>query len=121
MNVNNLDAVIKRFWKNKGNDTIYYLGYCSEFAVSLDKFTNKIGKIGKNGWFHTIYIWDGLFWDVRGKMDRDKLAYNMPVGGTSIPRPATPDELKHINDLLNVERVNEILKGLKDAKTELRL
>lgn len=116
MNANELNKIIEKFWKNENKNTDYYLGFCSEVAVALDKFLNKTGKIGKNGWFHTLYIWDGWYWDIRGKMDKKKLAFNMPVGATSEVRPATPEELKHINDLLNVEKVNHILKGLREAQ-----
>jgi len=116
MNAEKLDEIIKRFWKREHNDTRYYLGFCSEFAVALDKFLDKKGKIGKHGWFHTIYIYDGYYWDVRGKMTKKKLDFNMPIGATDEPRPANPDEIKHIYDLLNVQKVNYILKGLKEAQ-----
>jgi len=116
MKADKFDEIVKRFWKWEKNDTRYYLGFCSEVAVAMDKFLNKKGKIGKHGWFHTIYIWDGYYWDIRGKMTKRELDFKMPIGATDEPRPAKPEEIKHIYDLLNVKKVNYILKGFKDAQ-----
>lgn len=121
MNADTLDKIVKKFWKNKNRDTTYYMGYCSEFSVALDRFTNKGGKIGKHGWFHTIYIYKNYYWDVRGKQTKKQLDFNMPIGATDEPRPAFPEEIKHINDLLNVKKVNEILKGLREAQQEVKI
>ena len=120
MDTNTLDKTIKRFWKKESHDTKYYLGFCSEVAVALDRFLNKKGKIGKHGLFHTIYIYNGYYWDIRGKMDKRKLDLVMYVGATDEPRPANISEIKHINELLNVKKVNYILKGLKEARREIK-
>jgi hypothetical protein len=120
MNSNKLDKIIRDFWEKEKFDDRYYLGYCSEVAVALDRFLKKAGLIGKHGWFHTIYIYDGWYWDIRGKMDKRKLDINMSVGALDEPRPATKDEIQHINDLLNVEKVNHIIKGLKEAQKNMR-
>ena len=114
MNANKLDKIIKRFWANHNNNTIYYLGKCSEFAVALDRFLKGKGKIGKHGWFHTIYIYDGYLWDVRGKQTKHQLDFNMPIGATDEPRPARPDEIQHIMGLLNEPFTQHIVKELKE-------
>lgn len=119
MNSNKLHAIIINFWDKENRDTRYYLGFCSEVAAALDKFMNKKGKIGKHGWFHTIYIYDGYYWDIRGKMSKNKLDMMMPIGATDEPRPAYPNEIKHIYSLLNKRMYNKILNGLKQSKKEL--
>lgn len=121
MNVNVLDKIVKRFWANEGNSTIYYLGKCSEFAVALDRFLNQKGDIGKHGWFHTIYIYGNYYWDIRGKMTKKQLDFNFPIGSTSHPRPAYPDEIDHIYNLLDEEFTQKSVKGLQRAREELNL
>lgn len=119
MNSENLDKVIKRFWNKENRNTIYYIGKCSEFAVALDRFLNRKGTIGKHGWFHTIYLYDNYYWDVRGKMTKKELDFNMPIGATSEPLPAKTEEIAHIYSLLNEEFTQKTVEGLKRAKEEL--
>jgi len=119
MNSNKLDKIIKRFWATQNNNTIYYLGKCSEVAVALDRFLNRKGKIGKHGWFHSIYLYDGYYWDIRGKMTKKELDFKMPIGATDEPRPATPDEIKHIYSLLDENFTKKVVEGLKKASKEV--
>lgn len=116
MNPDRLDRIIKRFWNSEHRDTTYYLGFCSEVAVALDRFINKKGKIGKHGLFHTIYIYGGYYWDIHGRMTKKELDFVCPIGATDEPRPAYPHEIDHINNLLNKKKVQHILKGLEEAK-----
>jgi len=116
MNPDTLDTIIKTFWKSERYNPDYYNGYCSEFAVALDRFLNHRGTIGKAGLFHTIYIYKGYFWDIHGKMTRNQLSLKMPITGTSIVQPANQKELDHIYSLLNTQVVNHILRGLKKSQ-----
>jgi len=121
MNVQTLDKIIKQFWRNENKDTTWHTGFCSEFAVALDRFLNGAGQIGKQGWFHTIYIYKGNYCDVRGCMNENKLDFHNPIGSQGQPYPAAPHELQHINSLLNEGRVQRALAGLKRAQREVKM
>jgi len=119
MSVEKLDKIIKRFWAKEGNNTIWHTGYCSEVAVALDTFLKGQGQIGKQSWFHTIYIYKGAYCDIRGCMDEAKMDFHNPIGAQGKPTPAKPEELHHIYSLLNKERTKYVIRGLKQAQKEL--
>jgi len=123
MNVNKLDKIIKRFWKNERNNDVYYLGLCSEFAVALQRYLKGKGSITKHGLWHTVLKYKGYYCDVRGCMTYKQMNFNMPIGGVGgkdTTREAQPDEIKHIYKLLNKDKVDHIYKSLKKAEKEVR-
>ena len=120
MSVKKFNDIINRFWSKEGRNTIWHTGYCSEVAVAFDTFLNGQGKIGKQGWFHTIYIYKEKYCDIRGCMSEAQLDFHNPIGSEGQPRPATPSELHHIYSLLNKKRTQYVIRGLKKAQQELR-
>ena len=119
MSIRKLNQIIDRFWAKEGRNPIWHTGYCSEVAVAFDTFLNGQGKIGKHGWFHTIYIYKEKYCDIRGCMTEKQIDFHNPIGSEGQPRPATPSELHHIYSLLNKKRTQYVIRGLKIAQQEL--
>ena len=115
LEIQRLNKIILRFWKNEKNSDIYYLGVCSEVAVALKRFL-KGGTISKAGLMHTYFSYKGHYCDIRGCFTKSQ--YTMIVPAMSYT-PVTPKEIAHINSLLEHDTVAHILKGLKKASKEV--
>jgi len=111
INPQKLDRIIKKFWANERHNDVYYLGLCSEFAVALKRFL-KGGVIVKRGLMHTAFKYGNYYCDIRGCMTEGDFKARVP--GVYL-RPATKEEIAHINSLLDEEIVRYIIKGLKEA------
>ena len=116
MNIQTLDKIIAKFWDSKRNDTRYYMGYCSEFAVALQRFL-KSGRTAKHGLWHTVLEYKKHYCDVRGCHTPSDMYVVSPTPEKT--RPANDSEIKHIYSLLHEDIVQDIVNGLKKAKVEV--
>jgi len=115
MDIKKLNAIIKRFWKNEGNNDVYYLGICSEFAVALRR-SLKAGTIYKAGLMHTFLEYNGYYCDIRGCYPPGRYKALVPSPSYT---PAKKSEIQHINNLLERDTVQHIVDGLKQAQREV--
>ena len=112
MEIAELEKTIERFWESENRNDVYFLGLCSEFAVALKKFLGG-GVIYKAGLMHTLLYYKGHYCDIRGCFDKKTYAVRVPA--TSLT-PATKKEIAHIYKLLDYNKTNQIVKGLKKAQ-----
>ena len=115
LEIQKLNKIIRRFWKNENNSDLYFLGVCSEVAVALKKYLGG-GTISKAGLMHTYLSYKGYCCDIRGCYTVSEYPMIAPAFSYT---PATPKEIAHINSLLEHHTVAHIVKGLKKASKEV--
>lgn len=126
MDLDKLDRTIKRFWETKHRNDIYYLGRCADVSYAINKFLGGKGQIytvggdNKTIVWHTILKVGDYYFDIRGKQDINQvLRHNPIVLSKSSIQPAGPNEIAHIEKLLNHQFVQDTIDGLKKAEKEV--
>jgi hypothetical protein len=118
MSITELNRVIKQFAKTHGTD-IYRYGLCSEFAVALKRFLGA-GELYKHGLFHVCLKYKGYYCDIRGCQTESKLLMDDPIAlSKDANRKAKPEEVQHLMNLLQDDKVQNIIKGLNEAKNKI--
>jgi len=125
MDADKLDRILKRFWKTKHNNDIYFLGKCADVSYAIQKFLGGKGQIytiggnNKDIAWHTVLKVGNFYFDIRGKQDINQVMSHNPIALTKESiQPAGPNEVAHIIKLLNMNFVNETIEGLKKASKE---
>lgn len=126
MNADRLDKILKKFWKTRGNNDLYFLGRCADVSYALQQFLGGRGEIytiggnNKDIAWHTVLKIGPYFFDIRGKMTPDQVMFHNPIAlhKGSIAK-AGPKEIQHIISLLNHDFVTDTIEGLKKADSEI--
>ena len=125
MNAEKLDRTIDKFWQSKGRSSLYHLGRCADFAYALQKFLRggqmyTVGGNNKDICWHVVLRHGDKYYDVRGGQNLDVVLRRNPIAlSKDAIQPAGPNEIAHIEKLLNHQFVQDTIEGLKQAEKEV--
>jgi hypothetical protein len=124
-----LERVLAKFYSDVGRNSIYYLGRCADFAWALRSFLDGgdfylVGKQGNsNIAWHIVLKYNDTYWDVRGSNTLEQIRARNPIiafnDDDNTVSLAGPNEIAHIEKLLNPEFVNSTIRGLKEAERKV--
>lgn len=126
MDPDKLDRTLKHFWRTKRNNDIYFLGRCADVSHAIQKFLGGKGTIytvggnNKDIAWHTVLKVGDHYFDIRGKQTIDQVMSHNPIAlNKSAIKPAGPNEIAHIEKLLNPQFVQDTIDGLKQSEKEI--